>query len=105
MHMSKYIYTFYRFINAQVAGFIAEPIQGAGGVIVPPPGYHAAMRAVCERHDVLVMGDEVITGLGRTVGWLYICLCVCVYMYIDICIYIYIYIYVYIYIYIYILSL
>jgi len=49
-----------------VAGFIAEPMQGAGGVIVPPEGYHAAMRAVCDRHDVLLMGDEVITGLGRT---------------------------------------
>jgi len=49
-----------------VAGFIAEPLQGAGGVIIPPVGYHAAMREVCERHDVLLMGDEVITGLGRT---------------------------------------
>ncbi|CAE7363482.1 GABA-TP3 [Symbiodinium natans] len=50
----------------QVAAFFAEPLQGAGGVILPPAGYFPAMREVCERYDVLVVGDEVITGFGRT---------------------------------------
>lgn len=49
-----------------VAGFIAEPLQGAGGVIIPPRGYHAATRKVCDAHGVMIMGDEVITGFGRT---------------------------------------
>eukprot|EP00439_Symbiodinium_sp_Y106_P023116 s6525_g2.t2 len=50
----------------QVAAFFAEPLQGAGGVILPPSGYFPAMREVCDRYDVLVVGDEVITGFGRT---------------------------------------
>lgn len=49
-----------------VAAFIAEPVQGAGGVIVPPAGYFEKVQAVCRRHDVLVIADEVITGFGRT---------------------------------------
>ncbi len=49
-----------------VAAFIAEPVQGAGGVIVPPAGYFAAIQEVLERHDVLFIADEVITGFGRT---------------------------------------
>jgi adenosylmethionine-8-amino-7-oxononanoate aminotransferase len=48
-----------------VACFIAEPILASGGVIVPPPGYHAAMLAVCRRHDILYISDEVVTGFGR----------------------------------------
>jgi adenosylmethionine-8-amino-7-oxononanoate aminotransferase len=48
-----------------VAAFFAEPIMGAGGVIVPPPGYHQEMQAVCRRHDVLYVSDEVVTGFGR----------------------------------------
>ena len=48
-----------------VACFIAEPIMGGGGVIVPPPGYHARTKAVCEKHDVLYISDEVVTGFGR----------------------------------------
>jgi putrescine aminotransferase len=48
-----------------VACFIAEPILASGGVIVPPVGYHAAMLAVCRRHDVLYISDEVVTGFGR----------------------------------------
>ena len=48
-----------------VAAFIAEPLQGAGGVIVPPVGYFDAMHAVCARHGVLLIADEVITGFGR----------------------------------------
>jgi putrescine aminotransferase len=52
-----------------VAAFIAEPVQGAGGVIVPPPEYFARIREICNRHDVLLIADEVITGFGRTGRW------------------------------------
>jgi 4-aminobutyrate--pyruvate transaminase len=48
-----------------VAAFIAEPVMGAGGVIVPPKGYFAKMMAVCNKHDVFMIADEVITGFGR----------------------------------------
>jgi 4-aminobutyrate--pyruvate transaminase len=50
----------------EVAAFIAEPVQGAGGVIVPPEGYFEAIGDVCEKHDVMMLADEVITGVGRT---------------------------------------
>jgi adenosylmethionine-8-amino-7-oxononanoate aminotransferase len=52
-----------------VAAFIAEPVQGAGGVIVPPPDYFARIREICTTHDVLLIADEVITGFGRTGRW------------------------------------
>ena len=48
-----------------VACFIAEPIMGAGGVIVPPPGYHKRTREVCRKYDVVYISDEVVTGFGR----------------------------------------
>jgi len=48
-----------------VACFIAEPIMGAGGVIVPPPGYHARTLEVCRKYDVFYISDEVVTGFGR----------------------------------------
>ena len=48
-----------------VAAFIAEPIMGAGGVIVAPPGYHARMLAVCRQYEVLYIADEVVTAFGR----------------------------------------
>ncbi len=48
-----------------VAAFIAEPVQAAGGVIVPPVGYFAAIQAVLEKYDVLLIADEVVTGFGR----------------------------------------
>lgn len=48
-----------------VAAFVAEPLQGAGGVIVPPPNYWPLVREVCNRHDVLLIADEVVTGFGR----------------------------------------
>jgi 4-aminobutyrate--pyruvate transaminase len=48
-----------------VAAFIAEPVMGAGGVIVPPASYFQKMMAVCDRHDVFMIADEVITGFGR----------------------------------------
>lgn len=50
----------------RVAAFYAEPIQGSGGVLVPPAGWMAAMRAVCTELDILFVADEVITGFGRT---------------------------------------
>jgi 4-aminobutyrate--pyruvate transaminase len=49
-----------------VAAFIGEPLQGAGGVIVPPADYWAKIQAVLEKYDVLLIGDEVICGFGRT---------------------------------------
>jgi L-2,4-diaminobutyrate transaminase len=52
-----------------VAAFIAEPIQAAGGVIVPPEGYFAAIQAVLDRHDVLLIADEVVSGFGRLGAW------------------------------------
>ena len=48
-----------------VAAFIAEPVQAAGGVIVPPETYFPAIREVLDRHDVLLIADEVVTGFGR----------------------------------------
>src|SRR5262249_38134061 len=50
----------------RVAAFIAEPIQGAGGVIVPPKTYFAKIQAVLRKYDVLFIADEVICGFGRT---------------------------------------
>ena len=52
-----------------VAMFLAEPIQGAGGVIVPPDDYFRRIRAICDQYDVLLVADEVITGFGRTGKW------------------------------------
>ena len=52
-----------------VAAFIAEPVMGAGGVIPPPATYFPRIREVCDRHDVLFIADEVITGFGRTGKW------------------------------------
>ena len=49
-----------------VAAFIGEPVMAAGGVIVPPAGYWEKIQAVCRKHDVLLIADEVITGFGRT---------------------------------------
>ena len=52
-----------------VAAVIAEPVMGAGGVIVPPDSYFPKLREICDRHDVLFIADEVITGFGRTGRW------------------------------------
>jgi putrescine aminotransferase len=52
-----------------IAACFAEPIQGAGGVIVPPPGHVRALRELCRRHGILFVADEVITGFGRLGGW------------------------------------
>ena len=53
-------------ISANTAAFIVEPIQGEAGIIVPPAGYLKAVREICTRHNVLMICDEVQTGLGRT---------------------------------------
>ena len=52
-----------------IAAFIAEPVMGAGGVVVPPEGYWPAMRAVLDAHDILFVADEVICGFGRLGTW------------------------------------
>lgn len=49
-----------------IAAFVAEPVTGASGVIVPPPGYYEAIQPILERNDILFWADEVITGFGRT---------------------------------------
>ncbi|MBN9457267.1 MAG: aspartate aminotransferase family protein [Bosea sp.] len=56
----------------RVAAFYCEPIQGSGGVLVPPPGWVKAMRELCRELDILFVADEVITGFGRT-GPLFAC--------------------------------
>ncbi len=52
-----------------VAAFIAEPVIGAGGVIVPPANYFPRVRGICDRYQILFIADEVITGFGRTGRW------------------------------------
>ncbi|HVU89106.1 MAG TPA: aspartate aminotransferase family protein [Pirellulales bacterium] len=52
-----------------VAAFLGEPVQGAGGVIVPQDDYWPRIRAICDKYDVLLLADEVITGFGRTGHW------------------------------------
>jgi adenosylmethionine-8-amino-7-oxononanoate aminotransferase len=53
----------------KVGAFFAEPIMGAGGVIVPPEGYHQRTWDVCKKHDVLYVSDEVVTAFGRVGHW------------------------------------
>lgn len=52
-----------------VAAFIGEPIQGAGGVIVPPSTYWPEIQRICKKYDILLIADEVICGFGRTGNW------------------------------------
>ena len=53
----------------KVAGFVGEPIMGAGGVKIPPASYWPEVQRICRKYDVLLMLDEVITGYGRTGEW------------------------------------
>jgi adenosylmethionine-8-amino-7-oxononanoate aminotransferase len=53
----------------RIGGFIAEPIQASGGVIMPPDGYLRRMWQVCQRHDILFIADEVVTSFGRLGHW------------------------------------
>ena len=52
-----------------VAAFIAEPVQGAGGVIVPPESYWPEIQRICDKYEILLIADEVICGFGRTGNW------------------------------------
>ncbi len=53
----------------RIGGFIAEPIQASGGIIIPPEGYLRRMWQVCQRHDILFIADEVVTAFGRVGHW------------------------------------
>ncbi len=52
-----------------IAAFIAEPIQGAGGVIIPPESYWPEIQRICDKYEILLVADEVICGFGRTGEW------------------------------------
>jgi putrescine---pyruvate transaminase len=52
-----------------IAAFLAEPVLASGGVIIPPKGYHARFKAICEAHDILYISDEVVTAFGRCGEW------------------------------------
>jgi ornithine--oxo-acid transaminase len=53
-------------ITLNTVAFLVEPIQGEAGVIIPPPGYFTKVRELCTAHDVMLVLDEIQTGLGRT---------------------------------------
>jgi len=53
----------------EIAGILVEPIQGEGGYIVPPPNFFPALRELCDRHGILLIVDEVQSGMGRTGKW------------------------------------
>ncbi|MGK2741756.1 aspartate aminotransferase family protein [Tepidicaulis sp. LMO-SS28] len=52
-----------------VAAFVAEPVQGAGGLIIPPKSYWPEINRICKKYDILLHADEVICGFGRTGNW------------------------------------
>jgi acetylornithine/succinyldiaminopimelate/putrescine aminotransferase len=56
-------------IDAETCALMVEPIQGEGGVNLPPAGYLEGLRALCDKHDLLLIFDEVQTGMGRTGKW------------------------------------
>src|SRR5690606_30445098 len=62
--------SFRAFIEAEgaetIAAYISEPIQGTGGVIMPPKDYFKEIKSICEENNILFIADEVITGFGRT---------------------------------------
>ncbi len=55
--------------ESRVAAFIAEPVQGAGGVIIPPSTYWPEIQRICDKYEILLIADEVICGFGRTGKW------------------------------------
>ena len=59
-------------INERTVAFLVEPIQGEAGILIPPEGYLAAAHELCKKHNVLLMADEIQTGLGRT-GKMFCC--------------------------------
>jgi taurine--2-oxoglutarate transaminase len=52
-----------------IAGFILEPVVGTNGVLIPPDGYLQGVREICDRHGILLIADEVMSGFGRTGRW------------------------------------
>ena len=52
-----------------IAAFIIEPVTGTNGILVPPDGYLEGMRALCDKHGILLIADEVMSGFGRTGEW------------------------------------
>jgi len=52
-----------------IAGFILEPVTGTNGILIPPDGYLQGVRALCDRHGILMIADEVMSGFGRTGAW------------------------------------
>jgi taurine--2-oxoglutarate transaminase len=54
---------------ATIAGFIMEPVVGTNGILIPPDGFLAGVRALCDRHGILMICDEVMSGFGRTGAW------------------------------------
>jgi 4-aminobutyrate aminotransferase len=53
----------------EVAGILVEPIQGEGGYVIPPAGFFPALRALCDRHGILLIADEIQSGVGRSGKW------------------------------------
>src|SRR4029077_16165022 len=56
-------------IDDETRGILVEPIQGEGGINVPPPGYLEGLRALADQHKLMLIFDEVQTGMGRTGAW------------------------------------
>jgi taurine---2-oxoglutarate transaminase len=55
--------------GANIAAFIVEPVVGTNGILIPPDGYMQGVRALCDRHGILLIADEVMSGFGRTGRW------------------------------------
>ena len=55
--------------GANIAGFIIEPVVGTNGILIPPDGYMQGVREICDRHGILLIADEVMSGFGRTGRW------------------------------------
>jgi len=55
--------------RSDIAAVLVEPVQGEGGIVVPPPGYLDQLRALCDEHNALLMLDEIQSGMGRTGKW------------------------------------
>jgi len=74
IHCADYLEEFFigNVAADEVAAVIAEPVQGEGGFIVPPQGYFNKIKAICEKHGILLIMDEIQTGMGRT-GKLFAC--------------------------------